>query len=164
VLAEGGYKRGGRGGGVSRSLMFDWGEVPISWWRRKTCKCATIRRPPHHGQGTTPCFYRPRGGGLQSCRIVLELCMEVWRTTLWSWWLSWRISPPSGVVASPVPAQKRLRGWLCGCLPLGSSSVCWFEGVADGRPEDAQWRGWRCLVVPGSHSAGDGAAVPGMGA
>jgi hypothetical protein len=25
VLAEGSYKRGGRGGGASRSLRFDWG-------------------------------------------------------------------------------------------------------------------------------------------
>jgi hypothetical protein len=67
-------------------------------------------------------------------------------------------------VASPVPTQERLRGWLCGHLLLGSPFVRWFEGVADRRPEDSQRRGWRCLVVPGSHSAGDGIAVLGMGA
>jgi hypothetical protein len=55
--------------------------------------------------------------------------------------------------------SSRLRGWLSGHLPLGSSSVCWFEGVADGRPKDAQRRGWRCLVIPGSHNVRDGAAV-----
>jgi hypothetical protein len=38
-------------------------------------------------------------------------------------------------VASTVPAQERLRGWLCGRLPLESTSVRRLEGVADGRPE-----------------------------
>jgi hypothetical protein len=65
-------------------------------------------------------------------------------------------------VVSPVPAQERLRGWLHGRLPLESSSIRRLEGVADGRLEDVQWRGWRCLVVSGSHSDGDGVAVLGM--
>jgi hypothetical protein len=34
--------------------------------------------------------------------------------------------------------------------------------VADGKLVNAQQRSWKCLVVPGSHGAGDGAAVPGL--
>jgi hypothetical protein len=34
-----------------------------------------------------------------------------------------------------------------------------FEGRADGRPAVAQRRAWWRLVVPYSHSVGDGAAV-----
>jgi hypothetical protein len=67
-------------------------------------------------------------------------------------------------MASPVLAQKRLRGWLCGRLPLESSSVRRLEGVANRRPEGAQWRGWCCLVVQGSHSDGDSIAVLAMAA
>jgi hypothetical protein len=47
-------------------------------------------------------------------------------------------------------------------LPVWSSSVRWLEGAADGRLEDAQQRAWQHLVVLSSHSARDGAAVPGM--
>jgi hypothetical protein len=47
-------------------------------------------------------------------------------------------------------------------LPVWSSSVRWLDGAADGRLEDAQQRAWQRLVVLGSHSARDGAAVPGM--
>jgi hypothetical protein len=47
-------------------------------------------------------------------------------------------------------------------LLIWSLSVRWLEGAADGRSEEAQQRAWRRLVVLGSHSAGDGAAVPGM--
>jgi hypothetical protein len=65
-------------------------------------------------------------------------------------------------MASPVPAQERLRGWLHGRLPLESLSVRRLEGVADRRLEDVQCQGRRCLVVPGSHSDGDGVAVLGM--
>jgi hypothetical protein len=43
-----------------------------------------------------------------------------------------------------------------------SSSVRQLEGWADGWLEVAQQRVWRCLVVLGSYSAGDGAAVLGM--
>jgi hypothetical protein len=32
---------------------------------------------------------------------------------------SWRILFAPSVVASPVPAQERLRGWLCGDFPFG---------------------------------------------
>jgi hypothetical protein len=45
-----------------------------------------------------------------------------------------------------------------------SSCVRHFEGWADGRSAVAQRRTWRRLVVPDSHSTGDGAAVPGMAA
>jgi hypothetical protein len=106
-------------------------QVPEVWLRRsanivvkaETCKWAAIRPSPQRGQRTASSFYRPRGGGLQSCRTVLRLHMAAWRTMPWSWWLSWRISLPSGVVASPVPAQERLRGWLCGSFPFWSPSV-----------------------------------------
>jgi hypothetical protein len=37
-----------------------------------------------------------------------------------------------------------------------------LEGWANGRLEVAQRQMWSCLVVLGSHSAGDGAAVLGM--
>jgi hypothetical protein len=37
-----------------------------------------------------------------------------------------------------------------------------LEGWADGGPEVAQRRAWRCLVVLGSHSVGDGGVAGGM--
>jgi hypothetical protein len=43
-----------------------------------------------------------------------------------------------------------------------SSSVCQLESWDDGGLEVAQQRVWRCLVVLGSHSTGDGAAVLGV--
>jgi hypothetical protein len=75
LLAEGSYKRGGRGGRASRSLSCDWGRVPISWWRQWACKRARRRRP--RGKGTTSSFYRPRGGSLQVCRTVLITCSDM---------------------------------------------------------------------------------------
>jgi hypothetical protein len=42
------------------------------------------------------------------------------------------------------------------------SSVRQLEGWADGRLEVAQQWAWRRLVVLGSHSVGDGAAVLGV--
>jgi hypothetical protein len=39
------------------------------------CKCALSVVP--RGQGTASSFYRPRGGGLQSCRTVLTTCGSV---------------------------------------------------------------------------------------
>jgi hypothetical protein len=45
---------------------------------------------------------------------------------------------------------------------LWSSCVRQFEGRDDRGLEVAQRRTWRRLVVLGSHSAGDGAAVLGM--
>jgi hypothetical protein len=45
--------------------------VPISG---EDGKCAAISRPPPRarGQGTASAFYRPRGGGLQSCSTILD--------------------------------------------------------------------------------------------
>jgi hypothetical protein len=39
------------------------------------------------------------------------------------------------------------------------SCVRQLEGWADGRPAVAQRRAWQRLVIPDSHSVGDGAAV-----
>jgi hypothetical protein len=47
-------------------------------------------------------------------------------------------------------------------LLVQSPSVLLLEGQADKWSEDVQRRAWRCPVVPGSHSAGDDATVPGM--
>jgi hypothetical protein len=116
------------------------------------------------GQGTDSSFYRPRGGGLQSCRTVLSY---IWQYGVQCRGVVDRPGESRSQQASwrpPVLAQKRLRGWLRGRLPLESSSVRRLKGVADGRPEGVQWWGWRCLVIPGSHSDGDGIAVLGMAA
>jgi hypothetical protein len=85
------------------------------------------------GQGTASSFYRPRGGGLQSCRTVLSY---VWRYGVQCRGAvdcpgesrSWR-----GVEASLVPVQGRLCGWRCGNLlfgrhPYASSKVRLTEG------------------------------------
>jgi hypothetical protein len=65
------------------------------------------------------------------------------------------------------------RGESCDCpgaasrvvareLLIWSPSVRLLEGWADGGSENVQRRVWWCPVVPGFHSAGDDAAVPGM--
>jgi hypothetical protein len=75
-------------------------------------------------------------------------------------------------------APSGRRGESCACPGAASRVAVWapparvavrtlvrgYRRVPDGRPDDAQRRGWQCLVVPGSHGAGDGVAVPGMGA
>jgi hypothetical protein len=72
VLAEGGYKRGGRGGGASRSTRFLIEESvnivvkAVSVW---VCSPFSPR-----GKGTASSFYRPRGGSLQACRAVVNTC------------------------------------------------------------------------------------------
>jgi hypothetical protein len=86
------------------------------------------------------------------------LHMAAWCTSLWSGWLSWRISLLAGVVASHVLVQERL-AWE---LLVWSSSVRRLEGWAHGGLEDAQRRVWWCPIVLGSHSTGDDVAVPGM--
>jgi hypothetical protein len=65
-------------------------------------------------------------------------------------------------MASLMVVQERLGGWLVQELLVWSSSVRQLEGLADGGPEDAQRQAWWCPVVPGSHGAGDGVAVPAM--
>jgi hypothetical protein len=60
----------------------------------------------------------------------------------WSWWTSWRILLPSGVVASPVPVQERLRAWLC------ENSLFGRHPYADSRVQLTE--GWR------THSSGRG--------
>jgi hypothetical protein len=49
-----------------------------------------------------------------------------------------------------------------GDSPFRSSCVRQLEGRADGGLGVAQRRTWRRLVILGSHSVGDGAAVLGM--
>jgi hypothetical protein len=40
----------------------------------QVCRYPSSTPPPPRGQGTAASFYRPRGGGLQSCRTVLVTC------------------------------------------------------------------------------------------
>jgi hypothetical protein len=121
--------------------------------------CSSLSSP--HGQGTASSFYRPRRGGLQSCRMALsatyggmaqfhgsdsrpdESCL---------WWASWRILCPS---------RGGFEGSSAGAL-VWSPSVRLFEGWVDERPEAAQRQAWRCPIGLGSHSVGDDAAVRGM--
>jgi hypothetical protein len=56
-------------------------------------------------------------------------------------------------------AASRVAVWE---LLVWSSCIRQLEGWADGELEVAQQRVWRRLVVLGSNSAGDGAAVLGM--
>jgi hypothetical protein len=58
-------------------------------------------------------------------------------------------------------AASRVATWE---LLVWSPSVRRLEGWAEGGPEAAQQRAWRCPVVPGSHSAWDGSTVAGMDA
>jgi hypothetical protein len=65
-------------------------------------------------------------------------------------------------MSCPVPAQERLRGWLCGNFPFGrhpyADSRVW---LTEGR--EVHSRGaWQHLVAPGSRDAGDGRTGPGM--
>jgi hypothetical protein len=70
-------------------------------------------------------------------------------------------------------ASGRRRGKSCACPGVASRVATWellvwspsvrrLEGWADGGPEAAKRRAWRCPIVPGSHNAGDDAAMPGM--
>jgi hypothetical protein len=114
------------------------------------------------GQGAAASFYRPRGGDLQSCRTAL-------RATYGG--MAHSVAELMAVLVNLAPggrrgesytrpgATSRVAAWE---LLVWSPSERQLEGSADGRPEDAQQWAWRCLVVPGFHSAGDDAAVPGM--
>jgi hypothetical protein len=70
----------------------------------------------------------------------------------------WRASP-----RVLCPSKGSFEGSNAGAL-VWFPSVCRFEGLADGRPEAAQWRAWQCPIDLGSHSAGDDDAVLGMAA
>jgi hypothetical protein len=73
-------------------------------------------------------------------------------------------------LASGRALWRALYSSRCGFEGGGVGASSWsscmrhFEGRVDGRPAVAQRRAWRRLVVPYPHSAGDGAAVPGMAA
>jgi hypothetical protein len=73
VLAEGSYKRGGRGVRASRPQRFlieasaNIVVKAVSVW-----VCSFFFSP--RGKGTASSFYRPRGGSLQACRAVLNTC------------------------------------------------------------------------------------------
>jgi hypothetical protein len=73
VLAEGSYKRGGRGGRASRSLRFLI-EAKCQYRgeggrRVSECYPSSPLQP-----GNCPSFYRTKGGNLQACRTVLATC------------------------------------------------------------------------------------------
>jgi hypothetical protein len=90
------------------------------------------------GQGTASSFYRPRGGGLQSCRTALNATYGG---------KAHSVAELMVVLANLAPDRRcgescthrgvasRVAAWE---LPAWSPSVCWLEGSADGRPEDAQ--------------------------
>jgi hypothetical protein len=117
-----------------------------------------------HGQGTASSFYRPRGGGLQSCHTarsatyggmahsVVELIVIL---------MNLASGGRRGESCVRLGVASRVAAWE---LLVWSPSVCRLEGSAEERPEAAQQRVWRCPVVLGSHSTGDDAAVPGMAA
>jgi hypothetical protein len=116
-----------------------------------------------YGQGTTSSFYRPRGGGLQSCRTVLSAtCGNMMHSVVELTVVQANRASGGhrrGSCARPGAASRVVAGALA-----WSSSVRRFEGSADSRSEAAQRRVWQCAVDLGSHSARDDAVVPGMAA
>jgi hypothetical protein len=63
VLAEGGYKRGGRGGRASKSQRFlieATANIVVKAVSVRVCLLLSTPPPPR-GKGTAPSFYRPRG-------------------------------------------------------------------------------------------------------
>jgi hypothetical protein len=73
VHAEGGYKRGGRGGRASRSQGFLI-EASANIVVKAVSVRACLLPSSLCGNGTASSFYRPRGGSLQACRAVLTTC------------------------------------------------------------------------------------------
>jgi hypothetical protein len=131
-------------------------------YRGEGGKRASVRYPSSPcGWGTAPSFYRPRRGGLQSCPIVLAMYGGmVCSATEW-------------MVVLTNLASGRRRGESCACPGAISRAVVWeplvwpfcmrqLMGWADRGLEVTQRWAWRRLVVLGSHSTGDGAAVLGM--
>jgi hypothetical protein len=121
------------------------------------CKCVLSIVPLRPGD--CPSFYRPRGGGSQSCRTVLTTCGGmVFSATEWM-----------AVLANL--ASGGCRGESCACPGAVSRVMSWEPLVwslpmrwADGGLEVTQRQAWRCLVVLGSHSAQDGGTATGMAA
>jgi hypothetical protein len=73
VLAEGGYRRGGRGGRASRSQRFLIEASSNIVMKAVSVRVCLLLSSPC-GKGTASSFYRPRGGSLQACRAVLTTC------------------------------------------------------------------------------------------
>jgi hypothetical protein len=170
MLAEGGYKRGGRGDWASRSQRFWLRQVPISWRRQKACGWMLSLSSSPLRPGDCPSFYRPRRSSLQACRTVLAMCNGMaYSATEWT-----------TVLANPASGGA---SWCALCPPKSG-----FEG---GGVEIFRWVvvhtltrgcGWRedvgrtaagvavscCLVPPqrrGWHcSARDGVAGAGTAA
>jgi hypothetical protein len=116
------------------------------------------------GQGTASSFCRPRGGSLQSCRMVLKATYG-----------GMAHSVVELMVVLENLASGRHRSESCACPEAASSVAVWellvqspsvrrLEGWVDGRLEAAQRRAWWCPIVPGFHSTGDDAVVLGMAA
>jgi hypothetical protein len=76
-------------------------------------------------------------------------------------WMAVLVNLASGraLLRTLCPSRSGFEGSGVGDSPFRLSCVCQLEVWADGRPRVAQRRAWRHLVVLGSHSAGDGAAV-----
>jgi hypothetical protein len=128
-------------------------------------KCASVQLSVlSRGQGTASSFYRPRGGGLQSCRMALSATYGGMAHSVMESMTVWANIASAGrrdeSCACPE-AASRVATWE---LLVWSPSVRRFEGWADGGPDAAQQRAWRCPVVSGSHNGRDDAAVPGMAA
>jgi hypothetical protein len=114
------------------------------------------------GRGTASSFYRPRGGGLKSCHTALSATYGGMAYSVAELMVVLANLTPCGHHGESYTHQGealRVAAWE---LLVWSPSVRRLEGSADGRPKDAQHRAWRCLIVPGFHSAWDGAAAPGM--
>jgi hypothetical protein len=73
VLAEGGYKRGKRGGRASRSQRFLIEASANIVMKAVSVRVCVLLSPPC-SQGTSPPFIGQGGGSLQACRTVLATC------------------------------------------------------------------------------------------
>jgi hypothetical protein len=65
--------------------------------------------PPPLSQGTAS-FYRPRGGGLQSCHTVLSATYGDMVHSVVELTVVLANLAPAGVVVSPILVHERLRG------------------------------------------------------
>jgi hypothetical protein len=159
VLAEWSYKQAERRGSLqvpevrlrrSANIVDVGGNVQVCSYPSSPC-C----------QGTASSFYRPRGGGLQSCRTALSATYGGMAHGVVELIVVLANLAPGGRRGESCThpgAASRVAVWE---LLVWSPSVRRLEGSANGIPKDAQQRVWWCLVALGSHSAGDDAAVPG---